>query len=156
MRTSIFTILALLLLTNIVPAQDKTKDSCIVGISSIIHDEEGELTTTRIKEFGRFEVLESSEEDRFTHAFRLPNTRLFVVASIYYTDESMASEKTYDSVSLELMISRSKKRDILSNIHFADAELPNNPFDVGRVQMIVRVRNRSQIVTMECKRIKQN
>jgi hypothetical protein len=148
------TTFVLLVFTSAAFAQDKSYDSCIVGVSNVIRNKDGDLDTSPIREIGRFEVRGAGEEDRITRAFRLPNTKLFVIASIFYTDESMATEKTADSVSLELMISRDAKRDILQSLNFADAETPNNPFDIARVQMIVRVNSRQRIIMMECKRMK--
>lgn len=48
----------------------------------------------------------------------------FPVASGFYTDESMSSDESADSKSLELTLSRTPRRRILRNISFADAEFP--------------------------------
>jgi hypothetical protein len=92
------------------------------------------------------------EEELTTKAFKLPGTPLFIVASVFYTDESMASEKGYDSVSLELALSKGKRRDVLGSLSWAEAEMPLSTFDVGRVTMLIKVNRRAQLVVMECKK----
>lgn len=55
-------------------------------------------------------------------------------------------------MSLELALSRSRKRDVLRSISWAEAEIPLNAFDVGRVTVLVKSNGRSQLVVMECKK----
>jgi hypothetical protein len=64
----------------------------------------------------------------------------------------MASEKGSDSVSLELALSKSKQRDVLRSVSWAEAEMPLSTFDVGRVSMLIKVNGRAQLVVMECKK----
>jgi len=68
------------------------------------------MQTKKSAELGSFATVIAEEE--LTKAFRLPRTGLFIVASVFYTDESMASEKGADSISLELALSRGKQRDV--------------------------------------------
>src|SRR5215213_5165101 len=110
-----------------------------------------DIKTKKSTELGTFTTV-IAEEELTTRAFRLPRTNLFIVASVFYTDESMASEKGADSVSLEIALSRSRKRDVLRSLSWAEAEMPLNGFDVGRVTMMVTVNGRPQLVLMECKK----
>jgi hypothetical protein len=64
----------------------------------------------------------------------------------------MASERGADSVSLELALSRGRKRDVLHSLSWAEAEMSLNGFDVGRVSMVVRVNGRTKMVLMECRK----
>jgi hypothetical protein len=91
------------------------------------------------------------EEELTTKAFRLPRSSYFIVASVFYTDESMASTKGQDSVSLELALSRDKQRNVLRSLSWSEAEVPLNGFEIGRVTMLIKVNGRSQLVLMECK-----
>ena len=136
-------------------SQNETYDSCIVGISGLTTDEHGRLSTTAKKEIGRFEVSQPGEENRITKVFRLPNTRMFVVASLVYTDESMAMESGYYSVELDLTLSKNRRREIRQSLGYAAAELPANPFEVGRVWILTRVKSKAQMIMMECKRMKR-
>ena len=155
MKKILFLSVAFFLFASPALAQDGTYDSCIVGISGLTTDEYGRLSTTAIKEIGRFEVTEAGEEDRITKVFRLPNTRLFVIASLVYTDESMAMESGSYSVELDLTLSRNRRREVRQSLGYAAAELPANPFEVGRVWILTRVRSRAQMIMMECKRMKR-
>jgi hypothetical protein len=124
-------------------AQSGNSDRCEVALADV--------QTQKSTELGAFATV-IAEEELTTRAFRLPGTKLYVVASVFYTDESMASERGADSVSLELTVSRGRKRDVLRSLSWAEAEMPLNDFDVGRVSMTVRVNGRLKMVVMECRK----
>jgi len=124
-------------------AQSSNADRCVVIVA--------DMQTKKSTELGSFPTV-LAEEELTTKAFRLPRTRLFIIASVFYTDESMASEKGFDSISLELVLSRGKQRDVLRSLSWAEAEMPLSTFDVGRVTMLIKVNGRAQLVLMECKK----
>ena len=124
-------------------AQSRNSDRCEVALA--------DLRTRQSTELGTFTTV-IAEEELTTRAFRLPGTRLYIVASVFYTDESMASERGEDSVSLELILSRGRKRDVLRSLSWAEAEMQLDGFDVGRVSMIVRANGRPQMVRMQCRK----
>jgi hypothetical protein len=134
-----------LLFLSVIPtlAQSGNSDRCEVAIADI--------KTKKATELGTFTTI-IAEEEATTRAFRLPHTNLFIVASAFYTDESMASSQGADSVSLELALSRSRKRNVRRSLSWAGAEMPLNSFDVGRVTMLVKVNGHSHLVLMECKK----
>lgn len=131
------------LCTSSTPAQSSNSDRCTVTVA--------EVQTKKSTELGSFNTV-VGEEELTTRAFRLPRTALFIVASVFYTDESMASEKGSDSISLEIALSKHKQRDVLASLSWAEAELPLRTFDVGRVTMLIKVNGRSQLVLMQCKK----
>jgi len=124
-------------------AQKANSDRCVVAVA--------DTQTRKSAELGSFSTV-IAEEELTTKAFRLPRTGLFIVASVFYTDESMASEQGADSVSLELALSKSKERDVLRSLSWAAAEMPLSTFDIGRVTMLIKVNGRPQLVLMECKK----
>jgi len=124
-------------------AQKTYSDRCMVAV--------GDFHTKKSVELGSFSTV-IAEEELTTQAFKLPRTALFIVASVFYTDESMASRKGKDSIWLELALSRGKQRDVWASLSWAEAEMPLSSFDVGRVSMLIKVNGRSQIVVMECKK----
>jgi hypothetical protein len=123
-------------------AQSGNSDRCEVTIADI--------NTKKSAQLGSF-TTNIAEEELTTRAFRLPHTKLFIVASVFYTDESMASKKGADSVSLELAVSRSRTRNVLGSLTWAEAEMPLSGFDVGRVTLLVKANGRAQLVLMECR-----
>jgi hypothetical protein len=133
----------LLLWASTTFAQQSNSDRCTVTVADV--------QTKKSAELGSFDTI-IAEEELTTKAFRLPRTALFIVASVFYTDESMASEKGSDSVSLELALSKGKQRDVLRSLSWAAAELPLSTFDVGRVTMLIKVNGRPQLVLMQCKK----
>jgi hypothetical protein len=143
MNKSIYFVILLFLCVSPTFAKSGNSDRC--EVASV------DIKTKKSTELGTFTTV-IAEEELTTRAFRLPRTNLFIVASVFYTDESMASEKGADSVSLELALSRSLRRNVLRSLSWAEAEMPLNGFDVGRVTMLVKVNGRSQLVLMECKK----
>ena len=134
---------ALFLCASSTFAQNSNGDRCVVALADV--------QTKKSTELGSFPTV-IAEEELTTRAFRLPRTRLFIISSVFYTDESMASEKGQDSISLELALSRGKQRDVLGSLSWAEAELPLSTFDVGRVTMLIKVNGRAQLVVMECRK----
>ena len=134
---------ALFLCASMTFAQSSNADRCVVTVT--------DMQTKKSTELGSFPTV-IAEEELTTRAFRLPRTGLFIVTSVFYTDESMASEKGQDSISLELALSRGKQRDVLGSLSWAEAEMPLSTFDVGRVTMLIKVNGHAQLVLMECKK----
>ncbi len=64
----------------------------------------------------------------------------------------MASENSQESVSLEISLSRSRKRNVSKTLSLAEAEFMLSSFDVGRVSMIVKVNGRPHLAVMECRK----
>lgn len=124
-------------------AQSGNSDRCEVAIAN--------LKTRKSVMLGEFKTV-IAEEELTTKAFRLPQSNLFIVASVFYTDESLASERGADSISLELILSSSRKRNVLHSRGRAEAEIPLNGFDVGRVTMMIKVRGHPEFVVMECRK----
>jgi hypothetical protein len=92
------------------------------------------------------------EEELTTKEFKLAGSGLFIVASVFYTDESTASAKGRDCVSLELALSKGKERDVLRSLNWAAVEMPVSTFDVGRVSILIKVNGRTELVVMECRK----
>ena len=126
-------------------------DHCEVAAVEMTGSKPANLKFSEAKKLGEFDSV-MAEEELTTRIYRLPGTRLFIIASTWYTDESLASEKGADSVSLELSVSAYRKRDIPRSLVFADAETPVNGFDVGRVMTMVKTGGRTQMIIMECRR----
>ena len=124
-------------------AQSRNSDQCEVIIVNI--------KSKKAVPLGTFKTT-IAEEELTTKSCPLPGTNLFIVASVFYTDESMASTKGADSISLELTLSPGKKRNVLTSLNWAEAEMPLNGFDVGRVTMKVVTQGRRNFVMMECRK----
>lgn len=142
-----------LLCAGVTSAQRRTgaPDRCQVFTATVSRHGTSEVYTSNPRELGAFDTI-SGEEELTTRSYRLPNTNLFVIASIFYTDESLVSTKGADSISMELLLSARPTRDVLRSSIYADGEVPVNGFDVGRVTMVVRLHGRMHVVFMECRR----
>ena len=158
-KTRTFILAALLLIFcagNVFAQEIRYADRCTVGVADVTGIKTSDLENNnapnlKMKELGTFDTV-IYEEELTTKSFRLPNTKLYVVASVWYTDESMAGENSQDSVSLQLTISPTPKRDILSGLQFAEAEVLSKNFEVARVTTIYKLRRRSFYIVMECRK----
>ena len=156
-RKSIPAALLLIFCACGVSAQEtRYSDRCTVGVVDITGTKAASLKNDpppnlKTKELGTFDTV-IYEEELTTKSFRLPKTRLYVVASVWYTDESLAGENSQDSVSLQLTISPTPKRDVLAGLQFAEAEVLSKDFDVARVTTLYKTQRASFFIVMECRK----
>ena len=101
---AVITILAFTLCSNNVLAQRGT-DNCEIYVvdAAAKKDVMLEKFTTMI-----------GEEELTNKTYPLLKTGLFITASVYYTDESMASEHGYDSMMLGVAVSKKPLDDAFS------------------------------------------
>ena len=104
-----------------------------------------------VRPLGTFEPV-VGEEERTTRAFRIPSTKLFAVASVFYTDESLYLEGQYDSVSLQVSVSTGTKLDPVNSLHSAEAEVMYSKSYAARVYTPFKIKGRPKLIVMECRR----
>ena len=151
MKSTLLILFALLLLGSTTYAQSSNSDHCEVGALDITGKNAISVDKGKEIQLGKFDTT-IGEEVATTKVFRLPRTALFVIASVWYTDESMASNKGADSISLELTVSAKRKRDVLTSLTYADAEMPLNGFEVVRVTTKIKAGQKSFLLVMECRK----
>ena len=155
MKKLILTSIFILLCANAGFAQGYTKFDCSVSTGNFDSPNREVMRNQPLSELGRFKVDGTMEEERIVKYFRLPKTKWFVVASLYTTDESMASKSGIGSFFMELSLSTKRKRNVFTSPAFAASETPFITFDVGRVSMVIKAGGRRQMVIMECIATKQ-
>ena len=103
--------------------------------------------TTGFPEF-RTEI---GEEALTTKTYRFPGSNLTITASVYYTDESMASSEGVDSMLLGIAVSPSARKDAISAEDNAVSEITLNGRDTVRAKKYVKVNGRLYLVGIECR-----
>ena len=89
------------------------------------------------------------EEELTTKTYRLPGSRLNVIASVYYTDESMPRE----SIVLGLAISEKPEPDAIRALNNAVAEAAyDDHFEAVRVKKLAIIEGRRWLVGLECRK----
>ena len=126
------------------------KFDCVVATLNLDSAKADVIAKQPVKEVARFKLDGIGEEQRINRYFRLPKTEWFIVASLYSTDESLASINGADSLDMELSLARRRRRNIFVSPAYASAEAPVNSFDVARVTMIANVGGHRQLVVLEC------
>jgi len=97
------------------------------------------------------------EEQLTTKTYRFPGSRLVITASVYYTDESMASSQTNDSMTLGVTVSRRAVADATAGENIAIVEVTyNDNTDTVRAKKYLRVNGRLYLVGIECHRTPAN
>jgi hypothetical protein len=92
------------------------------------------------------------EEELTTKTYRFPGSNLIITASVYYTDESMASTEGSDSMLVSIVVSPRPLKDALSAENNAVSELTNNDkLDTVRAKKYLRVNNRLYMLGIECR-----
>ena len=95
------------------------------------------------------------EEELTTKTYRFPGTRLMIIASVYYTDESMASEEGSDSMIISIAVAPKVLRDALTAENNAAAELTSHKLDTVRAKKYMRVNGRLYLLGIECRRTRR-
>ena len=92
------------------------------------------------------------EEELTTKTYRFPRSRLTITASVYYTDESMASAQGYDSMLVGIVVSPGSQRNalIVENNTVSEVTL-NNQLDTVRAKKYVTVNKRLYLIGIECR-----
>jgi hypothetical protein len=91
------------------------------------------------------------EEELTTKTYTFPGGGLFIKAQVFYTDESMASADSANSMLLSIIVSPKPQKSELLSVDNALAEVTyNNSTDTVRVKKYIKVRRRSYLVGLEC------
>jgi uncharacterized membrane protein affecting hemolysin expression len=92
------------------------------------------------------------EEELTTKTYPLPRSSLVITASVYYTDESMASAAGSDSMLVGILISPKAEKDALSSPQNAVAEVTqSSQRSTVRVKKYLDVQGRLYLVGVECR-----
>jgi hypothetical protein len=92
------------------------------------------------------------EEELTTKTYPFPRSSLVITASVYYTDESMASAEGADSMLVGIVISPKRQRDAISAENNAVSEVTDNDLlDTVRAKKYLKVNGRLYLVGIECR-----
>ncbi|HQZ97385.1 MAG TPA: hypothetical protein PLP21_13770 [Pyrinomonadaceae bacterium] len=141
------------ILTGFALAQTRESDSCKVDSVDLTTKEElglGTFNTTVGKDLSTIEP------------YRIRGTKLFLVARVLYTDESMENDESTgsdaESISLQLWIVNSKNATAARESRppkaqgFAEAQQAVATFNIGRVTLIGGVGRTKRAFLMKCSR----
>ena len=93
----------------------------------------------------------SGEEELTTKTYKFPGSKLIITASVYYTDESMASSQTNDSMTLGIKVDRKGVADATDGENNAMAEVTDDDgTNTVRAKKYLRVNGRLYLVGIEC------
>lgn len=139
------------ILTGFSLAQTGKSDSCTVDSVDLTTKEElglGTFLTTIGKGLSTIEP------------YRIRGTKLFLIARVSYTDESMKNDESkghdVESVSLQLWIVNSRNATAARESRppkaqaFAEAQFPIGTFDIGRVSLISVTGPTKKVFMMKC------
>lgn len=91
------------------------------------------------------------EEELTTKTFRLPGSSLIITASVYYTDESMASAEGSDSMLVGVVMSPQPQQNAITAESNAVAEVTyDDNLDTVRAKKYMKVQGRLYLVGIEC------
>lgn len=91
------------------------------------------------------------EEELTTKTYRFPRSKLIITASVFYTDESLRSVKSADSINVAVVVSPRSLREALSadNNAVAETTYTSEPITI-QARKFVRVNRRIYVVGIEC------
>lgn len=91
------------------------------------------------------------EEELTTKTYPFPGQKLVITASVFYTDESMASSEGVDSMLIGVVVSEKAQKDATASENNALAEVTMNQRDTVRTKKYLRINGRLYLVGMECR-----
>jgi hypothetical protein len=92
------------------------------------------------------------EEELTTKTYNFPAGKLILTASVYYTDESMASAGGSDSMVVGIVVSPQAQKDALSAEDNAVSEITHNDSsDTVRAKKYMKVMGSLYLVGIECR-----
>ena len=139
-------ILSLVLLwvpATAVIAQDTSPVRCVITLYRLRGEE------WKLAKSVEFEP-KMAEEELTNKSFRLPASRLFLLASVFPTDESMHSAKGADSLKLGLGVSRTSSVNAFDIPNNAVAEVTLGVLDTARVERTIYLRRHLMLTRLEC------
>lgn len=144
-RLSLKALMIIVVLSGTAFSQGNDPIRCAISVYQLNREEDGHLI--RSVEF----IPKMDEEELTNRTLRLPGSRLFVIASVFPTDESMASAHGPDSIRLGLAVSRKKLPQAFdaSNNAIAEATL-YEAFDSARVETNTYGGRKHLVVRLEC------
>lgn len=168
MRKMVFAQLMILLLLTMVTAQNKG-DACHVYIvdvaktqkafESFLENGKADVDNKALSAgqtlFPEFRTV-IGEEELTNKTYQFPGSKLVITASVFYTDESMASSEGADSMLLGIVVSPKAQKDALSVENNAVSEITLNGSDTVRAKKYVKVNNLLYLVGVECHRKERN
>jgi len=130
---------------------------CVVGLQKGVSNRPDEVSidlNSRI-EIGSFDVTVAKNTDNLK-VYRLPGTKLFVSATVYYEDHILGSEQHPDFVNMRIFVSPQKRDDFLTAVAYAETQVPfrafgSDPYDSSTVTAVLRRQGRSfTMVSLSC------
>lgn len=132
----------------ITPAQTR-KDACHVYVVDVELARKG--LAAGQKTFPEFYPV-IGEEELTTKTYPLPGSRFIITASVYYTDESMASAEGSDSMLVGIVVAPKAQKEAISAENNAVSEVTDNVhLDTVRAKRFVKVNGRLYLVGIECR-----
>lgn len=141
-------ILVSLLVLFLVPnaSAQTRKDTCHVYVVEVATN--GMASQKTFPEF--YPVM--GEEELTTKTYPLPGSPQVITASVYYTDESMASANGADSMLVGITVAPTAQRDAISAENNAVSEVTDNDqLDTVRAKKFMKISGRLYLVGIECR-----
>ena len=156
MKSIVLANLIILFAVAIAPAQTR-KDVCHVYVVDVDLGRkavaEGDVKAmaaaqTSFPEF--YPVI--GEEELTTKTYGLPGSSHTITASVYYTDESMASASGSDSMVVAIVVAPEAQKDAISAENNAVSEVTDNDqLDTVRVKRFLKVNGKLYLAGVECR-----
>lgn len=163
-KKAIFLLTVILAATLSVKASEDWSDACHVYIidvekaeklsdaamSSKSKHEAEKIVSKYVTMLGEFKTT-VGEEETTTKVYKIPNSNLLVTASVFYTDEMMASTDTVESMSLGLAVANKSYESALVAPNVIQADVTYNEFtDTIRVKTFITINKKRFLIGLQC------
>ncbi len=157
MRT-INSIFLIILLATIGFCQAQAKalevsNECVISEYLIVKYPKSEEAESHSKEIGRFKVGNIGEGKEVLKTFNIPNSKLFIVASVFYDDDMYFNNTFNEALTITLVVSRSRKLTLSSTVSVGKTQVQyDENFKEINVETVSRNGNKLFDISMKCNR----
>lgn len=112
-------------------------------------EEDGSIIPKGVRVLGRFKA-KVAEEEATSAEYELAEERLKIVATVFYTDDSLRTKLTWNSVIVSLSVLDKTKEASQSFLNHSSAEFSYLPFHKVRTSAIILLKGQVHTITAEC------
>jgi hypothetical protein len=129
------------------------KDECVISVREYRNAKslDSKKSKASNKEIGKF-IPNNSEGEVTQRRFRIPNSKLFAFANVYYDDNMLYDGYPHAAIAITLAVSRNRKLSPLSVISIGTVHAQYEDFAQISVLVLARSRNKLFDVCMICRR----
>lgn len=101
----------------------EASDQCVITEFLLPKHLNSEELKSKKREIGKFETAKIGEGREIRKIFRINNSKFFAIASVFYDDDKELNDTLTDTITITLVVSRTKKLRLPSTISVGKTQI---------------------------------